>query len=167
MQWKPCLLALLMVALTSGRHAFADWRDDQEIWYDASELVKEVIVRNLDFANKNRQMHYDMEYSQAFFRTLDLILILDLEETEEANHVLAELSSYGLDGAGGQFLQCAILRKGTVMIPLLRSELEKDENDCAATLGADNGVCRTRREHEIRVGIYEQLIEDSSPCSFD
>ena len=167
MRWKPCLFVLLVAVLASGRDAFADWRDDQRIWYDATTVAKEVIIRNLDFLNKNRQMQFNPEYSRLLFSTLDLVLILDLEETEEANQTLAELSSYGLDGGGARYLQCAILRKGPAMIPLLRRQLEKDENDCAATLGEDNDACLTRREHESRIGIYVQLIEDDSPCSFD
>ena len=157
----------LMLVLASERNALADWRDDQRIWYDASTLAKEVIIRNLDFFYKNRQMQSNREYSRLLFSTLDLILILDLEETEEANQTLAELSSYGLDGGAARYHLCAILRKGPVMIPLLRRELEKDENDCAATLGAYNGVCLTRAELEGRVGIFTRLIEEDSPCSFD
>jgi len=167
MRWKPCLLALLMIVFTSERGAFADWRDDQEIWYDASELAKDVIIRNLDYAHKNRSVIYNPEFSRVRSSTLYLVLILDLQAGERANNALAELSAYGLDGFGAEFLQCAILRKGPVMIPLLRRELEKDESDCAAILGADSGVCLTRREHETRVGIYVRLIEDNSPCSFD
>ena len=157
----------LTVVLASERNALADWRDDQRIWYDASTLAKEVIIRNLDFLYKNQQLQSNMEYSRLLFSTLDLILVLDLEETEEANHTLAELSTYGLDGGGSRYLRCAILRKGPVMIPLLRRELEKEETDCAATLGADNGVCLTSRRLEVRVDNYLQQIEDNSPCSFD
>lgn len=167
---KGCLLLILFIPLAFyayGQSEASQWREEQDIWYDTNNLVKQAIIQSIDYIHSHPDAQNNEDYNSSLYATLELILILDLGEDEEAYETLAQLSSYHLGGVGSEYLLCSIVRKGSQIVPLLQRELERDRNDCMAYLGAENDACLTMDQQSDLVQAYIQLIQDGQPCSFE
>ena len=141
-----------------------DWRDQQQIWWNNPEILKNEIVALIDLSAND----YSIQMKMAKYWGINgLLLLFDERDQYEDFAVISDLLSYNIGVSGMEIFSCVITRKGKKILPVLQAVLESNTNDCWKCFGDTSSKCLDPDTyHNVVKSLIRQIKEDR-PCTIE